>query len=111
LNVTLIAVINNNNNMKTLNVNGREFQYEVETYIGEFGTFEETVFYEGFKTYSRKRYFLFGDIVTISKPKWVFTIHCNIESEGYTKSEIKEKIDKQIQLLERKKQIENGEII
>jgi hypothetical protein len=97
--------------MNTLFINGRQFQYEVEAYIGEFGYYHETQFYEGVETYTRKKYFLFGDNVTISKPKWVFTIHCNIESEGYTKSEIKEKIDKQIQLLERKKEIENGQII
>ena len=107
LNVTLMAVIN----MKTLNVNGKEFQYEVESYSGEFGYYHETLFYDGYETYSRRKYFLFGDIVTISKPKWVFTIHCDIESEYYTKSEIRGKIEKQVELLERKKQIKNGEII
>jgi hypothetical protein len=98
-------------NMKEINVNGRTFQYEVEAYAGEFGYYHETEFYEGYETYSRKRYFLFGDIVTISKPKWVFTIYCDIESEHYTKSEIRTKIEKQVELLERKKQIERGEII
>ena len=96
--------------MKTLNVNGREFQYEVEAYMGDFGTYHETLFYEGYETYSRKKYYLFGDVITISKPIWVFTIHCDIESEGYTKSEIRGMIEKKVELLERKKQIENGNI-
>ncbi len=97
--------------MKEINVNGRIFQYEVEVYCGEFGYYHETQFYEGYKTYSRKKYFLFGDTITISKPKWVFKIHCDIESEYYTKSEIRGKILEKVELLERKKQIENGEII
>jgi len=97
--------------MKEINVNGRTFQYEVEMYQGEFGYFYETLFYEGLETRTRKKYFLFGETITITKPKWVFTIHCDIESEYYTKSEIRNKILKQVELLERKKQIERGEII
>ncbi len=107
MNVTLIIVVN----MKEIFINGRQFQYKVEMYQGEFGIFFETLFYEGCKTYTRKRYFLFGEVVTISKPIWVFTIPFDIEYEGYTKAEVREKIEKQIELLERKKQIERGEII
>lgn len=107
LNVTLIAVIN----MKEINVNGRTFQYDVEMYQGEFGYFYETLFYEGLETRTRKKYFLFGDKITITKPKWVFTIPFDIEYEGYTKAEVRAKIEKQVELLERKKQIERGEII
>jgi len=97
--------------MKEINVNGRVFHYEVNVYTGEFCYYHETEFYEGVETYTRKKYFLFGETITITKPKWVFTIHCDIESEYYTKSEIRNKILKQVELLERKKQIERGEII
>lgn len=97
--------------MKEINVNGRVFHYEVNVYSGEFCYYYETLFFEGFETHTRKKYFLFGETITITKPKWVFTIHCDIESEYYTKSEIRNKILKQVELLERKKQIERGEII
>ena len=107
LNVTLIAVIN----MKEIFINGRQFQYEVVAYTGEFGYYHETEFYEGVETITRRKFLLFGNKITITKPKWVFTIHCDIESEYYTKSEIRDKIEKQVELLERKKQIERGEII
>jgi hypothetical protein len=97
--------------MKTLIVNNREFQYEVETYQGEFGIYKETLFYEGYESYTRKKYYLFGDVITIKKPIWVFTLYLDIESERHTKSEIRTMIEKKVELLERKKQIENGEII
>ena len=97
--------------MKKLNVNGREFQYEVKTYMGEYGMYHETLFYEGYETYTRKKYYLFGDVITITQPKWVFTLYLDIESERHTKSEIRTMIEKKVELLERKKQIENGEII
>lgn len=97
--------------MKTLNVNGREFQYEIEIYQGEFGLYEETLFYEGVETYTRKKYFLFGDVITITKPKWVFTLPLDIESEYYTKAEIRGMIEKKLELLNRKEEIENGQII
>lgn len=97
--------------MKTLIVNGREFQYEVQTYMGEYGMYHETFFYEGYETYTRKKYYLFGDVITITQPKWVFNLFLDIESERYTKTEIRTMIEKKIELLERKKQIENGEII
>lgn len=97
--------------MKTLNVNGRIFEYEIEFTPHEFGGYYETIFYEGYKTYTRKKYFLFGDYITISKPKKVFTLYLNIEDEAYTKSEIRVKIKRKIELLNRKEEIENGQII
>ena len=98
--------------MKEINVNGRIFQYEViANNNGEYGYYYETMFYEGVETYTIRKYLLFGPKLTKTRPKYVFTIDCNIESESYTKSEIRSRVLKKVELLERKKQIERGEII
>jgi len=97
--------------MKTLNVNGREFQYELFWHSSEYGTSEWTEFYEGTITETRKKYWFFGKEIKVTKPYKVFTIWKNIESKDYTKKQIRALIEHEVEKLDRKKEIENGEII
>ena len=97
--------------MKTLNVNGRVLQYELFWHSSEYGTSEWTEFYEGTITETRKKYWLFGKEITNIKPKKVFTIWRNIESPDYTKKQIRALLEHEVEKLDRKKEIENGEII
>jgi hypothetical protein len=107
MNVTLMVVIN----MKTLTINNRTFQYELCYHSSEYGNSEWTEFYEGTITETRKKYWLFGKEITTTQPKKVFTIWQNIESKNHTKKQVRDWIEKQIDLLNREEEIKKGEII
>jgi len=97
--------------MKTLDVNGRTLQYEVCFYNSEFGCDEYTEFFEGTKSRTFRKYLLFGPKITKLVPNKVFELSINIEDPCFTKQEIRSRIEKQIELLERTEQIQRGEII
>ena len=94
--------------MKELNVNNRIFQYQMFVDINGFIT---THFYEGTETITRKKYWLFGPYITKEVPHEVFTLNFSIEDDNYTKSEIQRRLESKIEILDRKKEIERGEII
>ena len=94
--------------MKAISVNGREFLYEV--ILSDSGC-DRTDFFEGTRTYLRKKWYLFGKEVVIVEPKKVFTIWCNIEDPRRSKNDVKALILKRIDILNRKEEIKNGEII
>ena len=97
--------------MKTLNFNNRELQYELVPHEGEIYDWNSTKFYEGTIITSRKKYLLFGETITEIKPKLIFELMLDIESPYKTKAEIRALIIKQLELLDRKGEIERGEII
>lgn len=97
--------------MKTINVNGREFQYKVGYDCSEYGDYYWTDFYEGTETETYKKWLFFGPTLTKEVGKWVFKVYLNIENPHLTKSEIRQHIERAVELLERKEEIERGEII
>lgn len=109
MNVELMVVIINN--MKTLTINNRTLQYTLCYHTSEYGHSEWTEFYEGTITETHKKYWLFGKEITTTKPKKVFTIWRNIESKDYTKKQVRDWIERQVELLDREDEIRRGEII
>jgi len=97
--------------LKTLKINGKEFQYQVIIDNGEDGSFEWTKFYQGTTTTIYKKYWLFGEELIKIEPRFAFNIWKNIESENYTKAEIRKWLEREVELLDRKEEIKRGEII
>ena len=50
-------------------------------------------------------------MTTETKPKWVFRLWFDVESENWTKEEVRKKIAREMALLNRKDEISRGEII
>ena len=107
MNVTLIIVVN----MKTLTINNRTFEYEIFHHSSEYGDSAWTEFYEGTMTETHKKYWLFGKKITTIKPIKVFTIWYDIESKNHTKKQVRDWIQRQVDLLNREEEIRRGEII
>jgi len=101
--------------METINYKGTLLAFKVEAYdCGDYGAFVDyrTVFYNPIpKVEERKKYFLFGKKIEVKKFEELFTIGFNIMSKDYTKQEVREALDKQLALLERKKDINEGRIV
>lgn len=97
--------------METITISGREFQYNIVWYDGEFGDYAETVFYLGTKTETYRKYLLFGPMVTVEVPIEAFRFDGNIKSNKYTKEELRKKLEKKVELLDRQAEIDRGELI
>ena len=100
--------------MKTVEINGREFTYETKWIsMGEYGDYPVTIFYEGTTTRLKRNGFLgiFGRLVTEEIPKEVFKIYHDSADERLSKSFWRERIEKEIDLLDRKDQLKRGDLI
>ena len=97
--------------LKTLFVNGQQFEYKVCSDVSEYDTYSWTEFYRGVEAVTYRKYWLFGEKVTVYKPKFVFKIYHDIENKGYTKAEVRKWIEREVELLNRADEIEKGEII
>ena len=94
-----------------ITIRGEEFFYRLQSEVSEFSESEWTEFYKEIKIKTRKKYFLFGPIVEIEEPIILFKVYFWITSERYTKDELRAKLEKKVELLHRKKEIEKGELI
>ena len=99
--------------MKEITINGEVFQYEVdsETDPYEFGHYYWTDFYQGTEKKLRPQWKFWKGLKTVEVPKYVFTVHDNIESEHLSKEEVRELVERPIKLLRRKGEIQRGEIV
>jgi hypothetical protein len=100
--------------MKQIELQDRTYLYEVLRHSGDYdsSSWSVTKFYNPtpiIKT--RKKYIFWGPEVTHLEYEDLFSMDVDIESEGYTKEEITRKILKEIAKLNRKEEIERGEII
>lgn len=97
--------------MKKITINDRTFEYQVFAETSEYGTDFTTEFYEGTETYVQRKYLFFGEKQTLVRPKNVFTFNWNIEDPLFTKKQVREKLERQVELLGRAEEIAKGEII
>jgi hypothetical protein len=97
--------------LKQLEIDGVQLQYNIFSDFSEYSTVYWTDFYIGTRIITKRKYLLFGEKKTKEIPFKVFRLHINIEDPNYTKSEIRKKINKQLELLGRKSEIERGEIV
>jgi hypothetical protein len=97
--------------MKTLEINGVTLQYEKIYHNSEHGESIWYRFYLGTTTRTYRKYWLFGERITVIEPNYVFTIWRDIESKLHTKKQVRAWIEHELELLNRKEELERGEII
>ena len=97
--------------MKTISINGKELEYEILYDVSEYDEYYSTVFYDGVVMEEYRKYLLFGPKLKREKRKEVFTLYFSIEDPSYTKDEIRSILERKVELLGRKEEIENGELI
>lgn len=89
--------------MNSITIDGRTLTFNVFNDITEF--------YEGTETRTYKEFGLFGKTITEEIPKYVFTIDEAITNPKITKEWWQKTLQEQINLLNRKEEIERGEFI
>ena len=98
--------------MKEITIQGQTFKYKVGVHCDSDGDERYTTeFYQGTIEEVSKRYILFGEKITKTVPKRVFSLDLNVEDCKFTKADIRERIERNLELLGRKKEIERGEIV
>jgi hypothetical protein len=97
--------------MKTLEINGVSLQYLMFESQGEYGNSTWARFYMGTTSKTYRKYWLFGEKITVIEPKYVFSIWKDIESKDYTKKQVRAWIEHELELLNRAEEIRKGEII
>jgi hypothetical protein len=101
--------------MYELEINGRKFSYDIKHDASEYDSYEWTEFYkpimvdEKIWSWRKFRFIKTGNVVEIQRK--VFTIGFDIHNPRYTKNEIREKLEREIELLGRAEEIERGEIV
>ena len=96
--------------MREIEINGRTFQYETFSSESEWGSSEWTEFYEGTEIVKRKKWGLFGPTIIKTVPKHVFTIYEDANNPKLTKKWWWKRITKEIELLDRAKEVEDGHL-
>lgn len=98
--------------MRTINIAGRELQYQTIWDCDEWGEWCWTEFYEGTIEVSKRRFPKFWTKQTVAEPKMIFKIDgANTEDPNLLKRWWNERILKELEILDRSAQIERGELI
>ncbi len=101
--------------MKEINIDGRVLKYQLMSDCSEYDSWEWTEFYEGTemitKTVRSGWLDLFGTKVQVEVPKLVFEINMSCEDDRITKEEWRERIIRELKLLNRREELERGELI
>jgi hypothetical protein len=92
----------------TITIAGRTLTFEV--FLSDESN-DRTEFYEGTYTNTYKKWGLFGETITEEIPKLVFTIEEAITNPKKSKEWWQKELTKEIELLDRKGEIERGEFI
>ena len=98
--------------LKQITLDERIFYYKIMSRDGEYGVWYWTDFYHtNDKTKFVKKYWLWGPQVIKFDNDYAFKIDVNVESCKRTKDEVRGLMMRQVELLERCKEIEKGNII
>ena len=97
--------------MKSITINGRTFQYQIYADYDQFGDNVSTCFYDGTEIIKHKKYWFFGEVISKEEPKIVFELPFSIEDHSMTKEQVRSHIERAVTLLNRREQIQRGEII
>ena len=89
----------------------RKLQYKVFFHSSEYGENDWTVFYEGTKTVTKRKFWLFGELITSEEPKEIFQFNFDVETKHQTKLELSTRLHRELELLERESEIAKGELI
>jgi hypothetical protein len=96
--------------MKKIKIEGKVYYYVIGDHDPYIYTMGRTGFYS-LEFYKRRKYIFFGKKIAVSRYVHKFTVYKNIENPKYTKEQIQEFIQKELVILNRKKEIEKGNII
>ena len=89
--------------MKTIVVDKELFQYKVVHNQLDYGVYRSyTFFYQGVETTYHKKYFFFGPLVEVSKPKLAFILNGDIEDPELSRDAARAKIQRHIEILKGK---------
>jgi len=107
-----------NSQLKRIEFKGRTFYYYAKTHASHDYDWEKTYFYESndkYKVVPRYPILNFLGVITetkvITNNKLLFELSINIEEPRHSKRKVKEYINEKVELLNRKTEIDNGEII
>lgn len=101
--------------MYEIEISGKKFNYRIDYDCSEFGETYQTVFFkkimvdEKIWSWRKLRFLNTGKLV--EKDKTLFCLYFDMHSPEYTKAEIKNRLEKEVELLGRAEEIERGEII
>ena len=102
------------NDYKELTIDNRKLLYRI-TFTDNGWPDEghyETIFYDSEpKIREERKYVFFGPKHDVEYYEYMFTLNFSIDSEHYTKLELRNIIKREVDLLSRKEQIINGDII
>jgi hypothetical protein len=94
---------------------GQEYSYLICSDADECDEWSWTIFYNETKIRSRKKYFLFGPIITWEEPIELFRTEFDIEDLSYTKEELRVILEKKLKhflgLQNREEEIRKGDLI
>lgn len=93
--------------MKTINIHNRTLQYQIINDIDR----DTTEFYEGEEDIAYRKYCFFGKTIVKRVPKLVFICWLNIEDKHKTKGEIRNILERHLEILDREEEIKRGELI
>ena len=100
--------------MKNITIKGKTFGFKV-CRRGEFGEYLYTRFYYGVDVTVRKKYYLFGEKITIETPRFAFSVEYDIENPDISKEDLRNRLENELvsveKLLDRKSEILRGEYI
>lgn len=101
---------------KPIEINGETWYYEVYEDIDYDWYYIETAFFKTkTKIVTKRKYWLFGEKSQVEVEKSLrdadFKLPFSIKDRKYTKEEIRAKIEREIELLNRAEEIRRGEII
>lgn len=103
--------------MKEITINNIVLQYKTTSYCTTdidgiiTGCYAYTEFYNGIEEYFVRKHWYSRQKIKNTRPKLVFTIHANSEDPALSKEWWRREIREKLALLNRKQEIERGELI
>lgn len=101
--------------MYEIEINGRKLNYKIYYSSSEYGDSYETVFFDKImvqeKRWSWRKFKFVETGKLIEENKKLFCLYLDLHDATYTKSEIREKLNKKMEILGRAEEIERGEVI
>jgi hypothetical protein len=98
--------------MKNITINGEKFEYSIIDYTTAHVDYNCcTEFYQGMKIIYERKYCFFGKKLKKMIPNLKFKVYFNIENKHLTKEEVKKRLEHEIEIINREKEILRGEII
>lgn len=88
--------------MRTININGHEYQYTVNHDLDYDRHLIYTIFYDGTKEIKYKKYFFFGPVMTKVVPNFVFKLPYDINGAFIKPDVLSRALHSQVEWLNRK---------